>query len=207
MKRNESGSGSITAPVILGVLFLIVSAGSCGAMSAYNGLNAQEKGVTAVWRDSQVQYDTFWKKVKETAQVTDNFKESFRDIFMGSVEKRYEGKDPAFLALQEANPNLSPDLWVQVQRVIESGRNDFAQTQRSLIDRQRRYETSLTDMPAAMYVGFFGFPREVSGEYRPKTDTDGDGRYTVLDYKIVTSDKTQDAFSTGKDEPLNVFGK
>lgn len=194
--------------IVLSILALGAAFSGCATVSTYNSLTSQEKGVTATWRDSQVQYDTFWKKVKEVAQVPETYKDALKDIMLSTTEARYKDKDPAFLMITEANPTLDPSMYVQVQRVIEAGRNDFAQTQRTLVDRQRAFDTALSTFPNNMLAGFLGFPHEVNGEYRPVKDLDGDGKYTVLDYPIVSSGKTQEVFATGReDEELDVFGK
>lgn len=192
--------------IAAGIFALFGLVGSCSAVGTYNSLTSQEKGVTATWRNSQVWYDTFWKKVSETAQVTDKYKSDFKEIFIGGIEGRYPpGKAVTFL--MESNPALDASVYVQVQRVIESGRNDFAQTQQTLVDRQRAYDTSLHTFPNVILAGVFGFPSEINGQDRPATDVDGDGRYTVLDYPTVTSAKTQEVFKTGReDKPLDVFG-
>ncbi len=195
-----------TLIIVLAVLAATGLVGGCTVMSTYNGLNAQEKGVRATWRDSQVWYDTFWKKVSETAQVTSQYKDDFKEVFLGSIEGRYAADRPVQF-IMESNPSLSPDLYKQVQRVIESGRDDFAQTQRTLVDRQRAYETSLSSFPNVLLANFMGFPHDIIGEDKPEKDLDGDGRYTVLDLPIVTSGKTQEVFKSGReDEALNVFG-
>lgn len=188
------------------VLALLVIGGV--SIGTYNDLVRQEKGITAVWRDSQVQYDAFWKKVKETAQVPEAYKDAFKDVMLSTTAARYAEKDPAFLMLAEANPQLDPAMYVQLQRIIEAGRNDFAQTQRTLVDRQRAFDSQLSTFPANLIVPLFGFPHEVQGEYAPQEDTDGDGLKTVLDYRTVTSGRTHDVFSTGReDEPLDVFSE
>lgn len=194
------------ALIVFATLALGAALAGCAAVSTYNNLTGQEKGVTATWRDSAVQYDTFWKKVQEVAQVPDAYKDAFKDVILASAEARYGDKDPAFLMITEANPALDPTMYVQVQRVIETGRNEFAQTQRTLVDRQRAFDTALSSFPDNVVAGFLGFPHEVNGEFRPTKDLDGDGKYTVLDYPTVTSGKTQEVFSTGRDdEPQDVF--
>ena len=191
---------SILAALFLAALFAV--------LATYNSLNSQEKGIQATWRDSAVQYDAFWKKVKEVAQVPESYKDAFKEVILTTTEARYRDKDPAFLMITEANPQLDPSMYVQVQRVIEAGRNNFAQTQRTLVDRQRAFDTALSSFPNNVIAGMFGFPHEVNGEFRPTKDLDGDGKYTVLDYSTVTSGKTQEVFSTGReDEALDVFGK
>lgn len=194
--------------LVLGALLLTFGLGIAMMIGGtYNDLNEQDIGVTAVYRDSQVWYDNFWKKVKETAQVADAYKTDFKDVFIASIEGRYEGKDPAVSFIMEKNPSLDASLYTRIQDVIETGRNEFAQTQRTLVDRQRRYETSLRSFPNTLFVGFLGFPREVNGEWRPTSDRDGDGLYTVLDYPTVTSATTKEAFVTGEADEVDVFGR
>lgn len=195
----------VLIPILMATLAVALVCGGI-VVGVNNNLVRQEVGITATWRDSQVQYDTFWKKVQETAQVPEHYKNDLKEIMLSTTEARYEGKDPALLLIAEANPALDPSMYVQVQRVIEAGRNDFAQTQRTLVDRQRVYSTLLKEFPGGFIAGTLGFPKEVVGEYRPSEDMDGDGLKTVLDYKTVTSSKTQETFSTGlEEEPLNVF--
>jgi len=194
----------IGGAVVLVMLIAVVGT----AIGFNNNCVGQEKGLEATWKDSQVQYDAFWKKVKETAQVTDKYAADFKEVFLGSMDARYEGKDPAFQFIMEANPALPPESYSRVQDVIETGRNDFARTQRTLVDKQRAYETHIETFPNSMLAGMFGFPKVVTGEYAPPDDIDGDGKVTVLDYKIVTSAKTQEVFATGReDEPLDVFAE
>lgn len=193
---------------IVAIFFMILLVGGCTASSTYNSLIGQEKGVSASWSNSQIVYDNFWKKVQEVAQVPESYKDAFKDVLLAPTEARYAGKDPAFLMITEANPQLDPSMYVKVQQVIEAGRNEFAQSQTTLRDRQRAYETNLSTFPNNLLAGVFGFPHEVNGELRPAKDLDGDGKYTVLDYPIVTSDRTQQVFTTGRDnEALDVFGK
>lgn len=190
-----------------GVVVALLVAGVAIVIGFNNSAVSQENGIEATWKDSQVQYDAFWKKVKEVGQVTDRYADDFKELFLGSMDARYEGKDPALQFIMEANPDLPPDAYTKLQTVIEEGRNDFARTQRTLVDRQRAYETHLEKFPNSALAGPLGFPRAVTGEYAPPGDTDGDGVVTVLDYKIVTSSKTQEVFKTGReDEPLDVFG-
>jgi hypothetical protein len=190
-----------------GVVLVMVIAVVGIVVGFNNSAVSQENGIEATWKDSQVQYDAFWKKVKETGQVTDRYADDFKELFLGSMEARYDGKDPALNFIMEANPALPPDNYERLQTVIEEGRNDFARTQRTLVDKQRAYETHIEKFPNSSLAGMLGFPRPVTGEYAPPEDTDGDGTVTVLDYKIVTSSKTQEVFETGReDNPVDVFG-
>lgn len=186
----------------------ILAAMATMGISSYNSMVDAEKGVIGVWRDSQIQHDTFWKSVKETAQVTDAYKDAFMEAVTATADARYAGKDPAVSLIMEANPTLDPATFVKVQQVIESGRREFAATQRTLVDRQRAYDAATERFPNNLFAGIMGFPRPLTGEIAPADDIDGDGVKTVLDYRIVTSTTTQEAFRTGReDAPVNVFGE
>jgi len=189
------------------LVIAIVVGGS--AISWYNSANSAEIGVKTQFRQNQNNYDKFWKSVKEQAQVADHYSERFAETLIGAVEGRYDGDGTGALMklVMEANPALSDDTFEQVQRTIEAGRIDFEKNQKALLDRQRAYETQLTSFFGRIYAGLFGFPRELTGDYAPPTDADGDGLLTALDYPIVTSARTKKAFATGEDEALDVFGK
>ncbi len=174
-------------------------------LSWYNTAVQLDNGVRAQWQENQNSYDAFWKKVKETAQVPDRFKDDFKEILLGAVDKRYAGKDPAVSFITEQNPGLPSDMYVQVQRVIEAGRNEFRTSQTSLLDRQRKYKNHL-ETGMGVFLSF-SHPREITGTLKPPRDQDGDGKFTSLDYPIVTSSQTQEAFATGAAEELNVFGR
>jgi hypothetical protein len=196
-----------TFAVIGGSALLLVVIAGITAVSFNNNCIGQETGLEATWEDSQVQYDKFWKTVREQAQITDKYADDFKAIFLGSIEGRYEGKDPAAQFLMESNPGLDSAMYQQLARTVEAGRNDFARTQRTLVDKKRGYKKTLQQFPGSLMASSFGFPRETTGKYAPPRDADGDGTITVLDYETITSSKTQDVFQSGReDEALDVFG-
>lgn len=148
-----------------------------------------EVGVKAQYKQNQNAYDAMWKKVKETAQVPAMYTEDLKEVYTAALTGRYgEGGSKAMVALiKEHNPDLDSAVYTQVQRVIESGRDDFAQSQQMLLDRKRAYETYLDSMPQGTLARMLGFPR-----------------IDLSDYGIVTSERTDAAFSSGKDEPLQL---
>lgn len=193
------------------LVFGIVCAGL--SMSTYNSTLSQEEGITAVYRDSMLEYDRFWKTVSEMAQVPEQYRDDFRDVMVAQLDARYEGKDPMLLFIEEqAGATLDATLYTRVQETIEAGRLSFTESQRTLNDRQRRYRTHIKSFPTNILVGWFGYPTELCtvgdcGEYDPQDDVDRDGLVTVMDYRIITSSRTLEVFQTGReDEPLNVFG-
>jgi hypothetical protein len=210
----SSNSNVILGLVGAAALTLVIGGGTLAmvGVGAYNNIIKQEKGITAVYRGSMLEYDKFWKTVSETAQVPDRYKDDFKDVLLSATEARYEGKDPMMNWIQEQNPALDATLYAQVQRVIETGRQDFTVSQTTLVDRQRKYDESLSVFPNSLFASWVGFPSELCSpgtctEYQPQEDIDHDGLITVMDYRIVTSAKTKNTFATGEEnEPVNVFG-
>lgn len=205
----KSSKGNATLAVLLGVVVLAVVVIGM-AVGFYNTANSLSQSTVAQWQSNQSRYDGFWKMVKETAQVTDKYKTDFKNIFIGAIEGRYKdnGMGQMFAMIKEENPRLDASLYTKIQQVIEAGRGDFMRSQDDLLDKQRRLGTHLSSATGALFSGFLGLPKEVLGDLRPPRDKDGDGKYTALDYPIVTSGKTKEVFSTGEDNaPVDVFGK
>lgn len=192
-------------------VFLFLGVGLLfGAIGWHNDVVAAEEGVVAQWRDNQNQYDSFWKKVKEVAQVPDKYKEDFKDLLVSETQAKFgkEGSKAAFQWFKDRDINFSDKMYVKVQNVIEAGRNDFKRGQTELVDKQRRFSTEIKQFPGSLMAGMMGVPGPVAGKYAPKEDIDGDGKLTVLDYPIVTSARTKGVFESGEEnEVVNVFDK
>lgn len=193
-----------------GVLLVLGFAILVGTIGWHNDVVDAEEGVKAQWLDNQNQYDSFWKKVKEVAQVPDKYKEDFKDLLVSETRSKFgkEGSKAQFQWFKDRDINFSDKMYVKVQNVIESGRNDFKRGQTELLDKQRILRATIKKFPGSLMSWMFSVPEEVRGKHAPKEDLDGDGRKTVLDYPIVTSSKTQTVFDSAKeDEPVDVFGK
>ena len=194
----------------LAVAAIVVMAGlTIGAASWYStGVDLQES-VIAQYQDNQNEYDSFWKSVKETAQVPERYKEDFKEIALG-VTKAQFGSDGSRAMMQWFREReLRPDsrMYMKLQSVIESGRKNFQHRQRMLLDKQRRARTHYHKPLGRLFRVFVDPFEELRGEFSPPKDLDGDGRLTIFDYNTVTSDGTKNAFLTGKDTPVKVFGK
>lgn len=200
-----SQQGIIIGLAAAGVLALGLGFSGC---SFYNTAVSLENGVEAQYRDNQGEYDSMWKKVVETARVPSQYKDDFKEVLAADNASRYGagGSGAAFQWLTEHEVPFDATLYRQVQQVIEAGRNDFQRGQRQLADKQRAYKNHVQGAGGKFWTStLFSFPRDVRGADAPSTDLDGDGRVTVLDYPIVTSDRTRGAFDTGVDDAIDAF--
>jgi len=183
-----------TTMLVIGVVLalLCVPVLIVGAMlvSTNNQCVTQEATLNALKQQSASQYDTFWKSVKEVAQVPSQYSKDMKETYQGIMDGRYKDKNPLMNWIKESNPNFDSSMYKQVQQVIESGRNDFKDTQKQMIDGAREYKTYVGKFPTSLLAGFVGYPKIKWEDFEP-----------------VTSDRTDGAFKTRKDEAVDVFNK
>lgn len=178
---------------VLGVLGIgaVVLVGTFVSMyvSANNTCVAKEATLTATKDNSKSVYDNFWKKVKEVAQVPAEYNKGMAETYSKIMDARYKNDSHVMMNwIKEANPNFDSSLYKQVQQVIESGRNDFQDSQKQMVDQVRDYKTYIGQMPASFFVRLAGYPK-----------------INFADFEVMTSDRTDNAFTTHKDAAVNVF--
>lgn len=146
-----------------------------------------EQGITAQYDQNRNNYDNFVKAVVETAQVSGKYAEDLGKITRAAIEGRYgaNGSQAVFQWIQEQNPQLDASVYKKIQQVIEAGRLSFETNQKTLIDKKRVYQIKIQQFPDSIVAGVFGFPR-----------------IDLSKFDIVTSDRTEKAFETKRDEAI-----
>lgn len=174
-----------TAVVFVGLALFVLSSFS----STFNGCVAQENLIKAQYGQNQNNYDNYFKKLRESVQVNDMYAEDLKKIYAGALSGRYgkNGSKAVFQFIQEHNPNVDSSVYTKVQQIIESGRNSFEADQKMLLDKKRVYETYVQSFPNNLVVGMLGFPK-----------------IDLAKYDIVTSEETQEAFTTKKAAPIKL---
>ena len=178
--------------ITLGVLLVLgISGVSCGGwvIGTRNEFVQQEQGIKAQYDQNRNNYDNFVKSVIETAGVAGKYADDLAKVTRAAIEGRYgaNGSQAVFQWIQEQNPQVDASIYKKIQQVIEAGRLSFETNQKTLIDKKRVYETMLNQFPGNLVAGMMGFP---------KIDLDK--------YGIVTSDRTEKAFETKKDEAIKI---
>jgi hypothetical protein len=175
--------------ITAGVLLAVIAAFAGEFISTNNACVRYEKSISAQFEQNKNNYDSYFKKLRETAQVPEMYANDLRKLYDSAMTGRYgkAGSKAMFQWLQEQNPQLDSAVYVQVQRVIESGRNDFETNQKLLIDKKRAYEVVLGEFPSGAVAGMLGYPE-----------------IKLDDFKIVTSVDTKAAFKSGESAPLQL---
>ena len=178
----------IAIGIAIGVVILFI--GGCSSLvGMYNDLSKQEQVIMAQYKQNQNNYDNYFKKVTEVAQVPTMYVDDLKKVYDSAIQGRYgkDGSKAVFQFLKEQNPQLDSSMYIQIQRVIESGRNNFESNQTMLIDKKNIYETKLRQFPTNVVAGIMGFPK-----------------IDLSKYDIVTSEETEKAFETKKSAPLKL---
>lgn len=141
--------------------------------------------VLAKQEANKAQYDTMWKVISQQAQITEEYKEGFKDIYAAIMENRYGDKRGGSLMswIQEANPEYDTSLYGRLMASVEGQREKFLREQKELIDLNQAHDLVIDTFPGSVFVGS-----------RPK-----------IVITIVTSAKTGAVFATGQDDDVNLF--
>jgi hypothetical protein len=132
-------------------------------------------------------FDKMWKILQQKAGVTDQYKNSFKEVYTPLIEGRYSGEKGQSLMkwIKESNPQFDVSLYKDLMASIEGERNGFFIEQEKLIDIDRQHKDLIMTFPNSIVVG-----------NRPN-----------LEYKIIKSLKTDEVYKTGQENDVDLFKK
>lgn len=182
-------TGMIVGLVAAASITSVVAVGAVSYISAYNVGNRLEQEIKATYKDNENILAQYGQKVVETAQVSDMYRDDVIKLTEAAIQGRYgaDGSKAFFQALTEQNPTLDPAIYVQIQRVIEAGRNDFQSGQSKLISQKKVYETNLGSFWTGTWMTFAGYPK-----------------IDLAQYDIVSTERATVAFETKREEPIKL---
>ena len=153
-------------------------------VSAVNYGAAAEAGIKAAYTNNQNVLAQYSQKVQEVVQVPAMYTEDFAKVTRAAIEGRYgaDGSRAVFQWLKEQNPQLDSKVYVKIQQVVESGRDEFKTAQTRLIDEKRVYETALNTFWRGLWLRVAGYPK-----------------INLDDYKVITTAQTDATFAAGKE--------
>lgn len=183
---------NIFGKIAIGVLTLFIVFGAIGCsyfVSTKNTCVSFEQRVQAQYTKNQNVYDSFWKTVKEVAQVPDKYAKDTKSLYESVLKGRYgeKGSQAMFQFLKESNPTLDASLYAKIQEAMEAGRRDFKNNQTVLIDIKQEYQIYIGSFPRSIVVSILGYPS-----------------INLKDFDIVTSDQTEKAFKDKKADEIKI---
>jgi hypothetical protein len=184
--KNQNGFIGLMVAVGLGLaaVFFIMT-----YVSYHNSAVQYETRLEGVWKENQVVLNNYTTKVQEVAQVPDMMKNDLKEVIQATFEGRYgdKGSQAVFQFIKEQNMPLDNQLYRQIQQVMESGRNDFATSQKMLVDVRMNYEAQLKYVWSGFWMRLAGFPK-----------------VELEKYKIVTLGDVRKKFETGEDSVIEL---
>lgn len=189
MTRKQFGGALAAVFITLGIMAALAGLAIMVFVSANNTANAFDQKVKYEHENNKNILANYGTKVLEIAQVPDMARDDIIKVADAAMKGRYgaDGSKAVFQAIQEHNPSVDPGLYQKLAQVIESGRNEFQGSQTKLLDIKRSYETALGSFPQGFIMKALGYPKV-------PLDT----------YNIVTSDRAEKAFETGREAPLQL---
>lgn len=178
-----------TLIVVLAVLGFFVLGGIITGASLLSGWKTTvslEEQVNAQYVSNKSNYDNMWKKFVEMTQVTELQAKQYKDVYSGLISGRYQDPNLLFKMVKEDNPKLDGSVYVELQREISAGRAQFDNNQKEIADMIREYNTYVRQH-FIMSTIFNKKPMDPNKF-------------------IVTSERTQGAFDSGKDDAVNLNG-
>lgn len=174
-----------TILTILGILGIVLLLGAIIGSVIWSHRNtavALEEKIKAQYVSNQSNHDNMWKKFKEMTQVTDLQANQYKEVYQQLIADRNKDTNLLFKMVMEDNPKLDGAVYTQLQREIAAGRSTFDNNQKTMADIIREYNAFVRRCIVMSWM---------TGR-QPKN---------VEDF-IVTSNKTQKVFDSGKDDDI-----
>jgi hypothetical protein len=173
---------------ILGAVVLIAIIGVLYDFSVDNKEVKLRNGYDAQLKVNESNYDKMWKVIKQTAQVSSKYEESFKEIYKPLMEGRYSdeaGQGALMKWIQEDNPELSTDLFADLNVAIEANRAQFDREQKKLTSIWEQHNNLMATKPSKWFIN---------------------DDVVAIEHRIITSTKTEKVFEEGKDDDVDLFG-
>lgn len=179
-KLIKIGIGVLT--LLIGI-FIIVGI----AVTASNKEISLRSKIIGQKQVCEASYDKMWKIIQQEAEVSDQYKEAFKEIYPALIEGRYGNEKGGTLMkwITESNPTFDVSLYQKLMNSIEAERTNFFMEQKKLIDLSNEHRIIRNTFPNSIFIGS-----------RPD-----------VEIVIVSSNKTKEVMSSGIDNDVNVFKK
>ena len=173
---------------LIGFLIVVVLGGVCifsKGVSVYNTHIDLKNQIEAKQKANEAIFDNTWKKINQTVQVSDKYKDGLKEVLLAYTSGRSKGDSQLLMDwTKEAVPTFDSSIYKQINNVITSSRDDFTKNQEILIDLSRQHQQFIQKFPNNVFCAILGIKE--------------------IEIKVVTSSKTEEAFNTGKENDIKL---
>lgn len=170
------GKGWIIAAVLLIVGMWVATT----YVSYFNRERTLRAAFANEQRANQADFDNMWKTIAQKYQIKGDFENTFKAVFAEVAAGRQGGA--LFKSVQEAAPGFPDSMHRELMATIEGKRNQFESHQLKLSDLKNEHDTLITTFPGNVILS----------------------SATPLELKMVTSSRTDNAFTTGQDDSVEL---
>jgi len=177
---------------ILGGFILIALLLTGFVWSAYTTAGKKENGIIAIYEDMQNVYaNSIIEVLEQKGVVISKYKKDILESIDKNMIRYKNDKNLLFKSVAEsAGLTVSPNLYQDLSRSIESGYRKFESTQRFKIDRVRNYKNFIDYSIRGKIAGLFGFPSE---------------KAKFIMEQLILNEKTETTFKVGKMTRPEIF--
>lgn len=131
-------------------------------------------------------FDNMWKILSQKAQVSDQYKEAFKEIYPKLIEGRYSSGDGSLMKwIQESNPNFDVSLYKDLMKSIEVERTHFTKEQTKVLDIIREHKVLCRKIPGSWFIS-------------DQSD---------IEYTVISSTRSKQVMESGVDDEVDLFKK
>lgn len=172
---------------VLGSLLAVAGVLLTTVASVYNRHVTLTSLYDAKLKSNHAEFDNLFKKLSQSAQVTDMQKDALRQIFNEYATARTTGgaADGSLMKwIKEVVPNVDVTVYKNLQNLIVTSRDSWTRNQNELVDVAREYNVFIRSFPNNLVAMAFGWKQ--------------------IDAKVITSTHTEQSFETGVDDSVDL---
>ena len=128
-------------------------------------------------------HDKMWKVIKQKAEVSDKYRETFERVYPEIIAGRYSDGSSAMKWIQEANPNFDTALYNDLMQAIEIQRTHLHNAQTRMLDVIRERASLIESYPSRWFIT----------------------NKSEIEYEVISSTKTHNVVETRVDDDVDVF--
>lgn len=176
-----NGSMIFLICIVIAVIVLV-----CMFFSYNNTEIGLRKEVDAQKGKIESVHDKMWKVIKQKANVSEEYRDTFEKIYPQLISGRYANDgNSAMKWIQEANPDFDTSLYKDLMQSIEIQREYFNNAQTRMLDIIKERETLIENYPAKWFVQ----------------------NKSKIEYEVISSTYSKTIMETKIDDDIELFSK
>ena len=128
-------------------------------------------------------HDQMWKVIKQKAEVSDKYRETFERVYPEIIAGRYSDGSSAMKWIQEANPDFDTSLYNDLMQAIEIQRTHLHNAQSRMLDVIRERASLIESYPSRWFIT----------------------NKSEIEYELISSTNTRTAVATHTDDNIDLF--